>query len=130
VAASYTALGQRSTRSVQLLTEAAPVSAKEGVLLNNMESVAVGIHAPVGQTFTGVGTLLGYAYLNGAWLRYPAGDLDLSDAAGLQDAALGPLVVRSKRDWFQFIANGVTLSGAGTQITIDLMVVGSKGEAP
>jgi hypothetical protein len=36
--------------------------------------------------------------------------------------------VQSKRDFFQLIASGVVLSGAGTQLTLDFMATANTGD--
>lgn len=130
MAATWVVLGSRSRRSVQLLTEAAPASAADGVPLDDVASIKVVVHAPVGQTFTATGSLLGYVYSNGVWVRDSNADIDFSYASGLQDGGLGPaLPVSSRRDRFALIASAVGLSGAGTQITLEMMAVTTKGEA-
>lgn len=114
----------RSRRSVQALTEAAPASASDGIDLSGLASVVVVVHAPVGQTFTSAGSLLGYVFSNGVWVPHTEANIDFSYVTGLQDGALGPaLPVKSPRDRFALIASGVGLSGAGTQITLELMCV-------
>src|SRR4051812_18999569 len=128
MAATWVPLGARSRRSVQALTEAAPASATDGVPLDDVASIKVVVHAPAGQTFTAAGSLLGYVYSNSVWVRDSNADIDLSYANGLQDGGLGPaLPVTSRRDRFALIASAVGLSGAGTQITIELMCVTTKG---
>lgn len=127
-------LGPRSMRATQTLTDSAPASVAEGVSLEAVASVLAILHAPAGQTFTGVGTLLGYVYAplaNGgaAWLRAPRADFDLSDVAGLGDATLPAFPVASPTGRFALVPSGITLSGAGTTITTDYVATGVRSEA-
>jgi hypothetical protein len=129
MAAAWTPKGTRSMQAVEALTEVAPVSTNEGVDLQDVWSIAPIVHAPAGQTFTGAGSLLGYVYISSTsmWVRFPRADYDLSELAGLQDAALPTFEVKSPRGRFALIANGVVLSGAGAEITIEFLCVTRQG---
>ena len=111
----------RTTRAVQALTEVAPV-AVEGVQLDinyGIETILPVVRAPAGQTFTGAGFFLGYIYVAslGLWVRAPRADLDCSDLAGLEIAALPSLPVNSATGWFQLVPNGIGVSGGAEIIT-------------
>jgi len=129
MAAAWTSAGRRSVQAVEALTEAAPALPGDGIDLADVSAIVPILHAPVGQTFTGIGSLLAYVYsaTTATWVRFPRGDIDLSDAAGLQDAALPSFDVKSPRGRFALIANGVTLSGAGATIIIEFLCVTRQG---
>jgi hypothetical protein len=61
------------------------------------------------------------------WVRFPRSDYELTELAGLQDAALPTFEVKSPRGRFALIANGVVLSGPGSQITIEFLCVTRQG---
>lgn len=124
MAATWSFAPSRSTTATEALTEAAPALAADGVNLEGVSAVVPIVHAPVGQTFTGAGRLLGYVYHpSTGWVRFPRGDYDLAEVSALQDAALPSFEVNAPRGRFALIASGVGLSGAGTQITIDFLCV-------
>lgn len=122
MAATWTSTGARSVKSTQALSEAAPVAAADGLALDDVGAVQPILHAPAGQTITG-GTLLGYIYTGSAWVRAPRADYDLSAVVGLQDSALPSTIVDAPRGRFALIASGITLSGAGTTVTIDFLCI-------
>lgn len=129
MAAVWTTLGDRSKRSVQLLTESAPAPGDPGVWLSDVGSILPVVRLEGAATFLGTGTLLGYLYVAALarWVRAPRTDLDLSDVAGLHEVALPALPVTSPRDLFIFVASGVGASG-GTTVTIDYLCSTIKGD--
>jgi hypothetical protein len=126
MASSWTQTGSRSARAVQQTTEVAPTVTDKGVPLEGVDSVMPVVKAPDGQTFTGTGTLLGYVYAAGRWVRAPRADRDLSDLAGLLEGALDAQPVISKAGYFIWIPSGVGLSG-GTEITTDYVCTLGSG---
>jgi hypothetical protein len=121
MAAAWTQTGARSAQAVEALTETEPALSTDGVSLADVASVIPVLHAPVGQTFTGVGSLLGYKWTGSTWVRAPRLDYDLSEIAGLQDGELRPMPVDAPRGRLALIASGVTLSGAGATVTLELL---------
>lgn len=119
MAAAWTQVGARSATSVQALTEAAPALDTDGVNLHAVGAVAPVVHAPVGQTIAG-GLLLAYVLRSAGWVRLPRADLALDEVIGLQDGTLPAVPVSVAWKRFAWIASGITLSGAGTQVNIDL----------
>lgn len=131
---TWTAIGPRSWRAVQTLTDSAPSTTAEGVALDGVGAVVALVHAPAGQTFAGAGTWLGYIYSplavgGAAWLRSPRHDQDCSDLTGLADATLAAFPVSSPTGRFALVPSGITLSGAGTTVTTDYVLTGIRGEA-
>ena len=109
--------GNRSGSASQSNSETAP-SGGVGVDLDDVGGVSVVMHAPSGQTFDGTGRLLGYLLLASAWVRAPRADVDMSDFAGLTDAALPSLSIYAPVGRFIYIPSSVGLS-SGTTITSD-----------
>jgi hypothetical protein len=121
----WTKLGPISARVSQAQTDAAPSVAPSaaggGVPLSNVSAIVPVVRAPGGQTFTGVGSLLGYFWLDSLsrWVRAPRADLDLSDCGGLSEVALQSLPVSAPVGWFFWVASGVGLSGGGGNVELD-----------
>lgn len=118
----------RSRTATQGTSESAPSSGSDGIALESVLSIVPVLHAPAGETFTGVGQLLGYVLPHGAerWVRAPGADRDMTDLAGLDEAALVSINVLSPLGRFAFVADSVGLSG-GTTFTIDYVCVSRGG---
>lgn len=107
----------------QSLTRAAPTvscaatSNAEGLNLDSVRAFRVMVEAPSGQTLTG-GTLLAWHYDFGAaaWLRNPANDLTVT--SGLARQVWEDLPVYVRTGCALYAASSVTLSGAGTAVTV------------
>jgi hypothetical protein len=117
----------RSRTVIQDATEAEPVSALDGIDLNDVSSILAIVRAPAGQTFTGAGSLLGYLYVMGAWERAPRADVELDEFAALDAAVLPSLPIDSPQGRFCYVPSGVGLSG-GTQVTTDYLCTSRRGE--
>jgi hypothetical protein len=131
VATTWTQSGSRSGQASQATTESAPSGSTLGVDLDSVGSVCVVLHAPVGQTFDGTGTLLGYRFLANAWVRAPRADVDMADYAGLSDVAPPSLLTEAPVGRFIYMPSGIGLSG-GSTITTDYVCtlrLGSQGPA-
>ena len=129
MAATWTPLWTRSVRSTQIATEAAPTLATEGMLVTGVIAVALAVHAPQGQTFTGSGYMRGYSYhgILGLWLPQGDADRDLVWRAGLADALFPSIPVDQAAGRIAWICDGVGLSG-GTTITLEMLAYGPGGE--
>lgn len=120
----------RSVRSVQAQTEPGPPSAGDGISLVHTIAVMLLLRAPGGQTFTGDGALRGWALdpISGAFKRAPLADVeDLTAVAGLSEAILPAVSVVSSRESFAYLCDGVGLSGAGGNVTVDILAMSVGG---
>lgn len=109
----------------QALTRTAPTAAcdaavsPEGMLLNTVHGLRVMLEAPSGQTLTG-GTLRAYYYdwSRAAWFRVPANDLTVT--SGLAKQAWPDVEVYLGTGCVIYATDSVTLSGAGTSVTVSV----------
>lgn len=131
MATTWTKSGPRIARAVQSTTETVPVDDSVGLQLEGVDAVAVVLHAPVGQTFTGAGSLLGYARrsLAAGWVKVPRASYPMDEYAGLQDAEMPPYPVPVKIGLFIWLPNAIGLTG-GAQITSDYLGSYGSGASP
>lgn len=116
----------------QSLTRAAPTASclatsnPEGMDSLSVRAIRVMLEAPSGQTLTG-GTLLAwhYDYVAAAWFRNPANDLTVT--SGLAKQVWEDLPVYVRTGCVLYSASSVTLSGAGTAVTV--RITGWTGSA-
>lgn len=107
----------------QGLTRAAPTASclatsnPEGMDQRTVRGLRVMLEAPSGQTLTG-GTLLAwhYDFVAGVWFRNPANDLTVT--SGLAAQVWGDLPVAVRTGCVLYATSSVTLSGAGTAVTV------------
>ena len=129
MAYTWTRLGSRSMRCGQLQSEGAPsappahgtgVLTDSGIWLEDVASILPVVRAPQGQLLTGLGSLLGWVWVDslGRWVRAPRADLDLTDGVGLQELALVTVPVTARVGYFVWQAVGVGLTG-GTLVELD-----------
>jgi hypothetical protein len=120
--------------SVQAQTETGPPGPpgddSPGIDLRRVHRITTYLTAPGGQTFTGTGFLRAWVYdkIRGLWTRAPRSDEDLVDATGLEAATFGSMAVGSERTRFAWLLDGVGLSGAGGNVTIDLCATTPAGD--
>lgn len=137
MAATWTGRGElglahanRSRRSVQALTEAAPTGPTEGVNLADVATIVPIVRPPVGETITS-GWLRGWFWPDsiGSWVRSPHVDRDLTDLSGVTGGGSLPAIqVLSASGRFALIADSVVLSG-GSSITVDFECTGYHWES-
>jgi hypothetical protein len=107
------------------LTESAPTDPTDGIDLRGVDSIAVSIAAPNGQTFDGTGALLAYRYHDdiGAWRPMPEFDYDMSDALNRASVEWASISVNQKDGRIAYVPSGVGVSG-GTVLTISIIASG------
>lgn len=116
----------------QPLTRTAPTASctaavsPEGTQLDGVRAIRLMLEAPSGQTLSG-GSLLAWYYDHGAgaWFRNPANDLTVT--SGLAKQAWEDLPVYIRTGCVIYATSSVTLSGAGTAVTV--RIVGWTGVA-
>jgi hypothetical protein len=106
----------RSVRSVQATTEAAPVSADDGLNLDVISAVTISLDAGPGETITGdVGQADVYRYDDAVaiWEIVPQLVFPVPPgASGKRRVSLGTILIDNPRGRLAVIANGMSVSGA------------------
>lgn len=89
----------------------------EGMDSREVRAIRVQLEAPSGQTLSG-GTLQAWSYdfLSAAWFRNPANDLTVT--SGLARQVWSDLPVYVRTGCVLYATSSVTLSGAGTAVTV------------
>lgn len=116
----------------QTLTGAEPTLETDGVSLDGVEGWAVTISAPSGQTLTGGGAgcrYYGPVSSTGIWGAAPTrrwmncnSALNVTATTGVRDSPSLNFVSYVRGGRIAYVANAVTLSGAGTTVDITIEV--------